>query len=638
MEAEAAGSPRSRAEAASGRVVMVVERCDEAALTLSRQLSEFGYPVRIVPGLDDLPEAVAQVRPAALIIDQDVAAGRSLPALRAVAGFDCPVLVISDRDDLDSRLATVRAGFDAHMVRSEPATRLAETLDWLRQQNRADPYRADPYRVVIIDDDRFTSQVMALALQRAGFQATVVTEARSVLEVLRAVAPEVLLIDIHMPGCSGIDLAAAIRQMPGFQHVPLLFVTTENSPEHRMLAVRSGGNDFLTKPVPPDLLIATVRARAEWSRQLNATLGRLSESGERFRAVAQTANDAIIATDESGRIIYSNAAAQRAFGCDGRELLDSPVLSLVAPAHRSRLLRLLNRRGQGSGRRTAELEASNRCGGAFPVEVSVSSWRAGGRRYFTGIIRDITERRRAAERLEDARRLADAANAAKSVHISRMAHELRTPLNAVLGYAQLLQRHGPLDERQRACVAHVLSAGEHMLHLTNDALDLALIEAGKLRITPSALDVAVLVGDCLTLTEPEAVRQGLVLRNETEGLRLPPVLADSLRLKQVLLNLLSNAVKYGHKGGTVTLGAELVAGGSHLCLSVADGGPGISPAQAASLFQPFYRLPDTSINVTGTGLGLSICRLLVEAMGGEIGVSSTAGTGSRFWFTVPTAP
>ncbi len=511
-------------------------------------------------------------------------------------------------------------------------SRIAETLDWLRYQNRA-----DPYRVVIVDDDLFTAQVMALALQRAGFAATVVTDVGSVLEEMRASVPEVLLIDIHMPGCSGIELAAAIRQMPGFLHVPLLFVTTEHSPEHRMLALRSGGNDYLTKPVAPDLLIATVLARAEWSRQLKTTLGRLVESGERFRTVAQTASDAIIATDDAGYIVYSNVAAQRAFGCDGRELLDVRVLSLVKYAHRGRLVRLLRQRGHGPGRWTTELEARSRCGPSFPVEVAVSSWRAGGRRYFTGIIRDITERRRAQERLEEARRRADAANAAKSAHVSRMTHELRTPLNAVLGYAQMLQRQGGLDPRQQVCVGHVLSAGEHMLNLTNDALDLAMIEAGRLSITPSALDVGVLLGDCLSLIQPEAERYGVELINCIGSSPLPPVFADSLRFKQILLNLLSNAVKYGGKGTTVRLAAEAVAGGASLHFTVTDSGRGIDPGQLDRLFEPFHRLTENTAGITGTGLGLSISRLLVKAMGGEIGVTSQLGIGSRFWFTLPTA-
>jgi len=633
MNAERTGSPRGPAGTPSGRAVVLVERGAAAARSLSRRLSDFGYPVRIVPALAGLPAAVAELRPAAVIIDQETvaAAGEALSALRALAGFECPAIAISDRDDLESRLYTVRAGFDAHLVKDEAPARLAETLDWLLHRRRA-----EPYRVVIIDDDRFTAGVMAISLQRAGLEATVVSEITRVLEVLRTARPEVLLIDIHMPACNGIDLAAAIRQVPDFLHIPLIFVTTEKSPEHRMLAVQSGGNDFLTKPVPPDLLIATVRARAEWSRQLDTTLHRLSESEERFRAVAETASDAIVATDEVGRIIYSNTVAQGMFGRDGRELLDHSALALVAPAHRRPLVRALRRCDDAAGRRTLELEGLDGRNRAFPVEVSVSSWQAGGRRHFTGIIRDISERRRAEERLAEARRRADAANEAKSAHVSRMVHELRTPLNAVLGYTQMLQRTGTLSDRQVTWTGHVLSAGEHMLNLTNDALDLAQIEAGKIYLSFDRLDAAVIASDCLILTEPEAIRHGVALAPFAGA--PPPLRADSLRVKQVLLNLLSNAVKYGGRGAVVSLDAEPVAGGALLRFTVADTGSGIPADQLSGLFQPFHRLPGNRRGIEGSGMGLSISRLLVEAMGGEIGVASEPGAGSRFWFTVPTAP
>ena len=639
MMPERTGSPRDRTGGPSGRAVALVDRDQASARALSRRLAEFGYPVRIVPGLAGLAAAAAETRPAALILDLETvaAAGEDLSAVRARAGFAGPAIAIGARDDLESRLFSVRAGFDAHLVRPDPtwdaaATGLVETLDWLLHQRRA-----EPYRVVIIDDDRFTAQVMALSLQRAGFEVTLVSEVGRVLEALRAARPEVLLVDIHMPACNGIDLAAAIRQVPGFLHSPLIFVTTERSPEHRMLAVRSGGNDFLTKPVPPELLIATVRARAEWSRQLDTTLRRLSESEERFRAVAQTASDAIVATDEVGRIIYANAVARRAFGGDGRERLERSALTLVAPAHRRPLVRALRRCDDAAGRRTLELEALDGAGRPFAVEVSVSSGQAGGRRHFPGIVRDITERRRAAERLEEARRRADAANQAKSAHVSRMVHELRTPLNAVLGYAQMLQRTGALSDRQVTWIGNVMSAGEHMLHLTNDALDLAQIEAGKIYLSLESLDAALIASDCLILTEPEAARHGALLEPFDPETPLPPLRADSLRMKQVLLNLLSNAVKYGGRGARVGLSAEPAGDGAFLCFTIADSGPGIPADQLAGLFQPFHRLPGNAKGIEGSGMGLSISRLLVEAMGGAIGVTSEPGAGSRFWFTVPTA-
>jgi PAS domain S-box-containing protein len=251
-----------------------------------------------------------------------------------------------------------------------------------------------------------------------------------------------------------------------------------------------------------------------------------------------------------------------------------------------------------------------------------------GHRVRLGVNWDITEQR-SAETARRERELALRESAAKSRFLARMSHELRTPLNAVLGFAQLMAADEPGGDaasalRQRR-LAHVRSAGAHLLALINDALDLAGLQSGEVSVELRPVSLAAVLDETLPLlgTLPQA--SGAVLqRGPIEG----HVLADATRLRQVLLNLLSNAFKYNRAGGAVQLGTE--AEGAMWLLRVADTGRGMSEAQLARLFEPFNRLGAESGAVEGSGIGLAIAKALVERMGGTLAVRSTLGAGTVF--------
>ena len=379
----------------------------------------------------------------------------------------------------------------------------------------------------------------------------------------------------------------------------------------------------------------------------------LERSERRYRTLLDSAPDAIF-FNQGGRFTYLNPAALRLFGAtDAGQLLGTPVFDRIHPdCHalvQARIGILLGERQPVPPRAERYLRMD---GSVVDVEVTAAPYADDDEQGMQVIVRDITERKRAEEALqklndeleqrvaertadlEAARDEADRASRAKSDFLSRMSHELRTPLNAILGFGQLLA----LDLRNSESaprVREILNAGQHLLTLINDVLDLARIEAGHFTVSAEPVALRPLIDECLALLQPQAEARRLSVSGPGEDGRRH-VRADRTRLKQVLLNLLSNAVKYNVDGGSVAVRLEDAGDCWRLCVD--DSGPGLDEDQQARLFVPFERLGAANGAVEGTGIGLALSRRLVELMHGTIGVHSRPGQGSSFRVELPKAP
>lgn len=250
-----------------------------------------------------------------------------------------------------------------------------------------------------------------------------------------------------------------------------------------------------------------------------------------------------------------------------------------------------------------------------------------------GIVSDITEQKNTEQALINARNEAERANKAKSVFLSSMSHELRTPMNSILGFSQLMEMDQTLPEQSREYTSEIRKAGNHLLDLINEVLDLARVESGKTILNIEPIPVASLLFDVVALLTQNAESRHVSL--DLSDVEEVAVMADRTRLKQIIINLVSNAIKYNREGGWVRIRTQTVNG--KVNIAVEDTGIGIDDSKLKEVFQPFNRLGREFGDIEGTGIGLALTKKLTELMAGTVHVSSRAGEGSKFCIEFPSA-
>ena len=387
------------------------------------------------------------------------------------------------------------------------------------------------------------------------------------------------------------------------------------------------------------LLIGTDNtARKEIEAEQKQLSQRLRDHQFYTRSLFECNIDAIMTADPFGIITDVNKQMEVLTGCTRDELIGAPFKNYFTDTARAEMsIKLVMRDKKLTD---YELTARARDGRETVVSYNATTFYDRDRRLqgMFAAARDITERKRLDQvlqqynvELERARGVAEKANLAKSEFLSSMSHELRSPLNAILGFAQLMESEAPPPSAsQTESIEQILRAGWHLLKLIDEILDLAKVESRQVPLSQEPVSLAEVLRDCQVMIEPQAQKRSISMVFPTFD--TPHyVFADRTRLKQVLINLLTNAIKYNSKQGKVEVTFSTAATG-HTRVSIRDTGAGLGPEELGQLFHAFNRLGQEGGGEEGTGIGLVVAKQLVELMGGIIGVESSVGVGSVFWF------
>ncbi len=453
---------------------------------------------------------------------------------------------------------------------------------------------------VLVADDILDSRLHLCDLLRGlGHLALEAASGQTAIEQVREQEPDVVLLDLLMPGMDGFEVTRRIREVVTERWLPVIVTSSLEGEEHFIHALTHGADDYLVRPISPGLLEAKLR---HYARVLGLQ-SRLAALAQRQRAIHDNILDAVLTFDGDGLIEECNLAAARLFGCESGQLTGQQVEAALGrplgelPAHCELVLR------RADGR-------------VFPAELALSDWIEQGRVQHTLVIRDLTERRHV-ERMKDE-------------FLATVSHELRTPLTSIRGALGLLAS-GAAGVLPKAAVPLAEIAkrnGERLSRLIDDILDLTKLEGNQMVLQLRATRLDELLREAMAANQGYAQRGSVTLNADIpEG--SPQVRIDGERFLQVMANLLSNAIKHSAKGDMVTVSLGWSA--NRVRVKVRDRGPGVDPKFRLRLFEKFSQADGSDRRAQGgTGLGLYISRMLVDRMGGRIDVDSVPGEGATF--------
>ncbi len=580
-------------------------------------------------GEDGLVQARA-LRPDLVLLDAEMPGlsgfevCKALKADPATAGI--PVIFATAHREAEVEATALQLGAVDYLRKPlDPVQVLSRLRLHLRGAAPAIPAHAGSSRLLIVDDDAAAVQLMRHGLQHLG-ECHFALDGEQALDLAPGLQPDLVLLDIDLPGADGFAVCARLKAHSTLRHVPVVFISQSSARGDEARALSLGADDFIAKPYDIAVLRARVGRLLTRKQAVDADLQTLRQQAQRVSdarvaALVAAASDAIVAADDQGRIVLANAAACRLLARSEAELLNQPLAALLTACDAA------------TGADLAELQSGGgrlRCsdGTTLDVELAVSAVSSGADALQVVIVHDLRERarREAADRL-----LLEAQVRRKAMHatLSFIAHEMGNPLHAISGFTQLMQASAA-DTPLRAHAKHLALIGDasrQLQGLMHDVIDLTRLETGQLQVRVQDLEIGpVLTQACQQIAAQAAQAQ------MTVGLTLPDTAvharADARRLGQCLDNLLSNALKYGVAGGAVAV--ELHLFGDEPVITVADQGRGMSAQQLEHLFEPYNRLGQEDSSVPGLGLGLALTRQLVQAMGGRLEVHSREAAGTRF--------
>lgn len=615
-------------------LILVVEDDVGAAVLQRRHLERAGYRVAVASNFAEAEHVLSGGEVKLVLMDYRLGNASGLEVHRRLkaAGFDVPVIMVSGAITDQTVIEAMRAGVRDVVVKDvaylqylpeavrEVVKQATSVSDWVQEPASA--------AVLVIEDDVGVATLQKRRLERAGYSVMIATDTQQAESIVADGKINLLVLDFRLQGSTtGLDVYEHLKSR-GF-NIPAILVTAFGDQEVAIRALRAGVRDFVAKsagyldylPTAVDRVAAQVRVERK-----------LLESEQRLASIVGTTLDAIAMCDEDSRILLFNRSAEAMFECEAQSALQRRLVEFIPE------LRLACGAGPGPTaapgsqpglQHTQQVEATGDRGRRTPLEVSVSDFAIHGKRFFTVIARDISERRRTEAQLRDADRR-------KDEFLGMLAHELRNPVAAIMNASEVLTRTAadPNEQKLSGIVRRQTIALSRMV---DDLLDVSRVTLGKIKILREPLKLQDVAARAADNVREFAERQGLTFEVETTGAPLD-VIGDATRLEQVLMNLLNNAIKFTSPQGRVSL--ITTRDGDHACVRVRDTGVGMSPSLIPTVFDLFVQ-GETSLDrsKSGLGIGLALVKKLVELHGGQVrAVSAGLGQGSEFIVRLPLAP
>ena len=474
-------------------------------------------------------------------------------------------------------------------------------------------------KILVVDDEKRIRDGCCTVLTGEGYEVACADTGKEGLQRIDREHYDIILLDLMMPGMSGLDVLPQVKQ--DHPDTVVIVITGYATVEHSIEAMKAGAFDFISKPFAPKKLKVVVSKAIEHMRALKD----IAKEKSRMRGLINRLSDGVMATDNRQQVVLANPAFRFMLNYHGKNIIGQPVKSFI---DNPRLLSMIDQALAMDADESAELTDEILLGDDTEPGKTVLNVRSAPFRDRTGSILGTITVLHDISILKKMDRM-------KSDFVSLVSHEIRSPMNSVLMQLKVILDGlaGDTTEKQQEILKRASQKIHSLIDLVSELLDLSKIESGLIALTKESIQFNDLLQDQADFHRETARAKQIAIHVEPSP-GLPPVQANRQNMEEVLSNLVTNAINYTPEGGEIHLSSSLENG--TLCIAVADTGWGIPPEELEKVFTRFYRVKNEKTRyVTGTGLGLPIVKSIVEAHQGTIKVESTVGTGSTFRVYLP---